>query len=294
MHDPHEPEVPTLADNAIEVLDWLDPTNNPDRVPVPFAALDQMLNGLWPGQLITIGSRPTVGKSVVGLGIARYAALKAGLPVYLASLETPRKDLMLRLLAAEARVALHALRARNLNDDEWTRFNQVVARIADNQHNLMIDDNTYVTVDTIRAALRRMADRPKGGPARLVVVDYLQLMKPTRGTAETRQVEVAEMVRGLKLLARELEIPVVLLAQLNRAPESRPDKKPLLSDLRESGSVEEDSDVVILLHRDDVYDKESPRAGEMDLIVAKNRNGYTGTVTVAFQGHYARAVDMAH
>jgi replicative DNA helicase len=154
---------------------------------------------------------------------------------------------------------------------------------------LFIDDSPNMSMMEIRAKCRRLKQRHD---LKFVIVDYLQLMSSPR-RPENRQQEVSELSRSLKLLAKELEVPVVALSQLNRGPEQRTDKKPMLSDLRESGSIEQDSDVVILLHREDQYEKESPRAGEADLIVAKHRNGPTATVTVAFQGHYSRFVDMA-
>jgi replicative DNA helicase len=154
---------------------------------------------------------------------------------------------------------------------------------------LFIDDSPNMSLMEIRAKCRRLKQRHD---LKLVIIDYLQLMS-TPGRVESRQQEVAAMSRSLKLLAKELDVPVVALSQLNRGPEQRQDKKPMLSDLRESGSIEQDADVVILLHREDAYERESPRAGEADLIVAKHRNGPTATVTVAFQGHYSRFVDMA-
>jgi replicative DNA helicase len=154
---------------------------------------------------------------------------------------------------------------------------------------LFIDDSPNMSLMEIRAKCRRLKQRHD---LKFVIIDYLQLMSSPKRT-ESRQQEVSEMSRSLKLLAKELEVPVIALSQLNRGPEQRTDKKPLLSDLRESGSIEQDADVVILLHREDAYERESPRAGEADLIVAKHRNGPTATVTVAFQGHYSRFVDMA-
>jgi replicative DNA helicase len=155
---------------------------------------------------------------------------------------------------------------------------------------LFIDDSPNMSLMEIRAKCRRLKQRHD---LKLVIIDYLQLMSSSSRRVENRQQEVSEFSRSLKLLAKELEVPVVALSQLNRGPEQRQDKRPLLSDLRESGSIEQDSDVVILLHREDAYERESPRAGEADLIIAKHRNGPTATVTVAFQGHYSRFVDMA-
>ena len=180
------------------------------------------------------------------------------------------------------------MRTGGLGDDDWTKLARKMSEVASAP--LFIDDSPNMTMMEIRAKCRRLKQRHD---LKLVVVDYLQLMSSGK-RVESRQQEVAEFSRALKLLAKELEVPVVALSQLNRGPEQRTDKKPMLSDLRESGSIEQDSDMVILLHREDAYERESPRAGEADFIVAKHRNGPTATITVAFQGHYSRFVDMAH
>jgi replicative DNA helicase len=174
-----------------------------------------------------------------------------------------------------------------MSDDDWARLARRMGEVADAP--LYIDDSPNLTMMEIRAKARRLKQRHD---LRLVVVDYLQLMTSGK-RVENRQVEVSEFSRSLKLLAKELEVPVVAISQLNRGPEQRTDKKPMLADLRESGSLEQDADMVVLLHREDAYERESPRAGEADLILAKHRNGPTGMVTVAFQGHYSRFVDMA-
>jgi replicative DNA helicase len=179
------------------------------------------------------------------------------------------------------------MRTGQMNDDDWARLARRMSEVADAP--LFIDDSPNMSMMEIRAKCRRLKQR---NDLKFVIIDYLQLMSSPR-RVENRQQEVSEMSRSLKLLAKELDVPVIALSQLNRGPEQRTDKKPLLSDLRESGSIEQDSDVVILLHREDAYERESPRAGEADLIVAKHRNGPTATVTVAFQGHYSRFVDMA-
>jgi replicative DNA helicase len=179
------------------------------------------------------------------------------------------------------------MRTGQMNDDDWARLARRMSEVADAP--LFIDDSPNMSLMEIRAKCRRLKQR---NDLRFVIIDYLQLMSSPK-RVENRQQEVSEMSRSLKLLAKELDVPVVALSQLNRGPEQRTDKRPLLSDLRESGSIEQDADVVILLHREDAYEKESPRAGEADLIVAKHRNGPTATVTVAFQGHYSRFVDMA-
>ena len=225
--------------------------------------------------------------SALALDVCRSASIQHGLTSVLFSLEMSRNEITMRLLSAEARVPLQAMRTGQLGEDDWTRLARRMSEVVDAP--LFIDDSPNMSMMEIRSKCRRLKQR---NDLKLVVVDYLQLMSSPK-RVENRQQEVSELSRSLKLLAKELNVPVVALAQLNRGPEMRTDKRPLLADLRESGSIEQDADVVILLHREDAYERESPRAGEADLIVAKHRNGPTTVVTVAFQGHYSRFVDMA-
>jgi replicative DNA helicase len=225
--------------------------------------------------------------STLALDFARAAAIRNSMSTVLFSLEMGRNEITMRLLSAEARVPMHTMRTGQMNDDDWARLARRMSEVADAP--LFIDDSPNMSLMEIRAKCRRLKQR---NDLKFVIIDYLQLMSSPK-RVENRQQEVSEMSRSLKLLAKELEVPLIALSQLNRGPEQRTDKKPLLSDLRESGSIEQDADVVILLHREDAYERESPRAGEADLIVAKHRNGPTATVTVAFQGHYSRFVDMA-
>ncbi|CAL9498301.1 replicative DNA helicase [Streptomyces albus] len=258
-------------------------------VPTGFTDLDSLTNGLHPGQMIVVAARPAMGKSTLALDFARACSIKHALPSVIFSLEMGRNEIAMRLLSAEARVALHHMRSGSMTDEDWTRLARQMPAVTDAP--LYIDDSPNLSMMEIRAKCRRLKQR---NDLRMIVIDYLQLMQ-TGGSRrpESRQQEVSEMSRNLKLLAKELEVPVIALSQLNRGPEQRTDKKPMVSDLRESGSIEQDADMVILLHREDAYEKESPRAGEADLIVAKHRNGPTATITVAFQGHYSRFVDMA-
>jgi replicative DNA helicase len=256
-------------------------------VPTGFADLDALTNGLHAGQMVVIAARPAIGKSTLALDLARAAAVKHRMAAVLFSLEMSRNEITMRLLSAEARVPLHAMRTGQMGEEDWTRLARRMSEVVDAP--LFIDDSPNMSMVEIRAKCRRLKQRHD---LRMVIVDYLQLMSSPR-RVENRQQEVSDMSRSLKLLAKEIDVPVVAISQLNRGPEQRNDKRPLLSDLRESGSIEQDSDVVILLHREDAYERESPRAGEADLIVAKHRNGPTTTVTVAFQGHYSRFVDMA-
>jgi replicative DNA helicase len=256
-------------------------------VPTGFADLDALLHGLHPGQLVVVAGRPGLGKSTVSLDFVRHASVRHGLASAIFSLEMSKVEIVMRVLSAEARIPLHVLRSGQLSDDDWTKLARRMGEISEAP--LFIDDTPNMTMMEIRAKARRLRQRHD---LKLLVVDYLQLMSSPR-RVESRQQEVSELSRGLKLLAKEIDCPVIAVAQLNRGPEQRTDKRPQLSDLRESGAIEQDSDVVILLHRDDYYDKESPRAGEADFIVAKHRNGPTDTVTVAAQLHFSRFVDMA-
>ncbi|MFC4495551.1 replicative DNA helicase [Streptomyces ovatisporus] len=227
--------------------------------------------------------------STLALDFARACSIRHNMPSVIFSLEMGRNEIAMRLLSAEARVALHHMRSGSMTDEDWTRLARQMPGVTEAP--LYIDDSPNLSMMEIRAKCRRLKQR---NDLKLVVIDYLQLMQTgSSRRPESRQQEVSEMSRNLKLLAKELELPVIALSQLNRGPEQRTDKKPMVSDLRESGSIEQDADMVVLLHREDAYEKESPRAGEADLIVAKHRNGPTATITVAFQGHYSRFVDMA-
>lgn len=280
-----------LWETLPEFIDQLDKPLDPgELVPAPYADLAFYVPGFRPGQLVTVGARPSIGKTVIGMDIARTAAIRHNLPTYVASLEMSENELKARIIAAEARVELQHLQRdpdHLPTEEQWQRIARHFERIRSAP--IVIDDSSGCTVSHIRSRLRGMARA--GHPPRLVVVDYLQLMTMPR--AESRERAVAETAWKLKMLAKEFEIPVVVLAQLNRKVEDRHDKTPQLSDLRESGAVEQDSDVVLMLHRPDFYEPETTRAGEMDVIVAKNRAGRKGTATVAFQGKYTRAVDMA-
>ncbi|GAB3158354.1 hypothetical protein GCM10027059_02960 [Myceligenerans halotolerans] len=224
--------------------------------------------------------------SVLGINVAGHAAIHHDKAAVIFSLEMSRNEITMRLLAGEARVPLTRMRSGQMDDGDWQKLAATMGKISDAP--LFIDDSPNMSLMEIRAKCRRLKQRHD---LKLVVIDYLQLMSSGK-RVESRQQEVSEFSRALKLLAKELEVPVIAISQLNRGPEQRGDKKPQMSDLRESGSIEQDADVVILLHREDAYEKESPRAGEADLIVAKHRNGPTDVITVAFQGHYQRFVDM--
>jgi replicative DNA helicase len=251
-----------------------------------FTELDAMTHGLHAGQLILIAARPAVGKSTLALDIARNAAVKQKKATIFFSLEMNRAEIAMRMLAAESGIFLQTMRKGGLNEQEWTKLALVRQNI--NDAPLYIDDSPNMTLVEIRAKCRRLMQQVG---LKMIVIDYIQLMSSGK-KVESRQQEVSEFSRALKLLAKELNIPVVALSQLNRNAEQSKDKRPELSQLRESGSLEQDADVVVLLHRDGIGERDHPRAGEADLILAKQRNGPTGTVIVAFQGQYSRFMNL--
>ena len=256
-------------------------------LPTPWADINDAIPGLAPGELVVIGASSGTGKSIAGLGICAHAALRLGIPSVIFTMEMTRREVMLRLIAGEARVPLHNLQHRRLSDDDWHRIKNVQDRIT--AAPLVIDDSPAMSVATIRSRLREMARSPAAG---LAVVDYLTLLRDPEG-AENRQNAVASNARALKHIAGEFGIPVVAAAQLNRDMERRSDKRPQPSDLRDSAEIEHAASAIILLYREDVHGEETPRAGEIDFIVGKNRNGSPCTVTLAFQGAFARCTDLA-
>jgi replicative DNA helicase len=256
-------------------------------VPTGFTELDEVTNGLHPGQMIVIAARPGMGKSTLGLDFLRSCSIKNRMASVVFSLEMSKSEIVMRLLSAEAKIKLADMRSGRMSDDDWTRLARRMSEISEAP--LYIDDSPNLTMMEIRAKARRLRQK---SDLRLIVIDYLQLMTSGK-KVESRQQEVSEFSRQLKLLAKELEVPVVAMSQLNRGPEQRTDKKPMLADLRESGAIEQDADMVILLHRPDAFERDDPRGGEADLILAKHRNGPTKTVTVAHQLHLSRFTNMA-
>lgn len=273
-----------LFDRAVGRMEDGEP---PGVIRFPWESLREIIPYLRPGQLVTILARPGVGKSLMGDELARYTGVRRQTPCVLFTLEMDPDEVIDRLIAAESGVLHKRITERDLDEEAWDRIARARERFAESA--LMIDGAPRISVAHIRARLRGMARRD---PAQLAIVDYLQLMAPPGG-AENRQQEVSALTAGLKAVAREFRIPVVMLCQANRGPEHRQDKQPRMSDARESGSIENDSDVVIVVHREDFYDPESSRAGEADLIVDKHRGGRRGTAVVGFQAHYGRMVDLA-
>ncbi len=262
----------------------------PKGVRTGFKELDGLIGGLEPGSLNIIAARPSMGKTAFALTIAQNAALRHNVPVGIFSLEMPAVQLVTRMITSEARIDMNRLRQGNLSERDFQRLVDVAGRIADAP--IYIDDTPDLSLLELRARARRMHSQHQLG---LIIVDYLQLMSGAAGSTknENRQQEIAAISRGLKGLARELEVPVVALSQLSRAVESRPNKRPMLSDLRESGSIEQDADLVLFIYRDDYYNPHSDKAGIAEIIVGKQRNGPTGTVELQFHAAHVRFNDLA-
>ncbi|ACA60698.1 replicative DNA helicase [Candidatus Desulforudis audaxviator] len=251
-------------------------------VPTGFVDLDRLCSGLQPTDLIILAARPSMGKTALALNIAYEVAARQGLPVALFSLEMGKEQLVNRLLCAEARVDQHRLRTGNLRDEDWERLTEAAAQLQDVP--LFIDDTGGASLRDIRARAKRL--QAERGLA-LVIIDYVQLMQPNR-RAENRQQEIAQISRGLKELAKELDVPVLALSQLSRAVEQRQEKRPQMSDLRESGSLEQDADVVLFIYREEYYRPETDRKAIAEIIVAKQRNGPVGTVELGFFKEFPR------
>jgi replicative DNA helicase len=256
--------------------------------PSGYHDLDELLSGFQPNALIIVGARPAMGKTAFALGAAANAAIKSNKPVIFFSLEMGHLELTQRLLGSEGRIDATRLRNGNLTEADWGKVTKAMGKLAEAP--LWIDDNPNMTVMEMRAKCRRL--KSKVGDLGLIVVDYLQLMSG-RSNAENRQVEISEISRSLKILARELETPVVALSQLNRSLELRADKRPMLADLRESGSLEQDADVVLFLYRDEVYNPETQDRGIAEIIVSKHRNGPVGMCRLAFLDYCTLFANMA-
>ncbi|MGZ5373109.1 MAG: replicative DNA helicase [Aeromicrobium sp.] len=273
-------------------IDEIDAIQNRDGemsgVPSGFPELDKFTTGFRPGQMIVVAARPGVGKSTLGLDFCRAASIKGNLSSAVFSLEMTGAEIAMRLLSAEAKVGIHLMRGGGMGKRDWDSISRAMPKVQ--SANIVIDDSPNMTMPEIRSKARRIK---KMHGLDFVVIDYLQLMTSGK-KVENRQVEVSEFSRQIKLLAKELEVPIVAISQLNRGSEQRTDKTPVLSDLRESGSIEQDADIVMLLNRPDAHSHgESERPGEADIIIAKNRSGPTNKVSVSFQGHYSRFVPMA-
>ncbi len=251
--------------------------------------LDELTSGLQPSDLVIVAGRPSMGKTTLVMNIAEHAAIKACKPVLVFSMEMPGDSLAMRMMSSLGRIDQHRIRTGKLDDDDWPRVTSAVHMLSEAP--LFIDDTAALSPAEMRARARRLMK--EHGQLGLIVVDYLQLMKVPGFKADNRTAEISEISRSLKALAKELSVPVVALSQLNRSLEQRQDKRPLMSDLRESGAIEQDADLICFIYRDEVYNEDSPDKGTAEIIVAKQRNGPIGKVRVAFLGKYTRFEDLA-
>ncbi|MBN2908148.1 replicative DNA helicase [Polycladomyces sp. WAk] len=258
-------------------------------IPTGFTDLDRMTSGLQPSDLIIIAARPSMGKTAFALNLAQNVAIRSKLPVAIFNLEMSAPQLVMRMLAAEGNIDAQAFRTGNLTEEDWEKLTMAISTLSEAP--IFIDDTPGVTVFDIRSKLRRLQAEHGLG---LVLIDYLQLISGRGG--ESRQQEISEISRSLKLMARELNVPVIALSQLSRAVEQRQDKRPMLSDLRESGSIEQDADVVAFLYRDDYYNEDSEKKNILEVIIGKQRNGPVGKVELLFLKNYNKflSLDLRH
>jgi replicative DNA helicase len=258
-------------------------------VPTGFTKLDELTSGLQPSDLIIVAGRPSMGKTALALNITQYAAIEGGIPAIIFSLEMSKEQLALRMLCSEAKVDAHRLRGGFLSESDWPRLTRAAGSLSEAP--IFIDDTPALTVLELRAKARRLKAEHKLG---LIVVDYLQLMRG-RADSESREKEISDISRSLKALAKELTLPVIALSQLNRRVEDRGDRRPQLADLRESGAIEQDADVIIFLYRDEVYNKseDNPHKGKAEIIIGKQRNGPIDKFDLAFLDRYTRFENLS-
>lgn len=282
--------IKSILVRAVEKIDML--YQNGDALtglPTGLTDLDEMTSGLQPSDLIIVAGRPSMGKTTLVMNMAENAAIRDGKPVLVFSMEMPSDSLAMRMMSSLGRIDQHRIRTGKLNDDDWPRVTSAVHMLSEAP--LFIDDSAGLSPAEMRARARRIAK--EHGQLGLIVVDYLQLMKVPGFKAENRTAEISEISRSLKSLAKELKVPVIALSQLNRSLEQRQDKRPVMSDLRESGAIEQDADLICFIYRDEVYHEDSPEKGVAEIIIAKQRNGPIGKVRVAFLGKYTRFEDLA-
>ncbi|KTD74804.1 replicative DNA helicase [Legionella waltersii] len=282
--------IKSILVRAVEKIDAL--YHNGDAITglaTGLSDLDEMTSGLQPSDLVIVAGRPSMGKTTLVMNMAEHAAIKAGKPVLVFSMEMPSDSLAMRMMSSLGRIDQHRIRTGKLDDDDWPRVTSAVHMLSEAP--LYIDDTPAMSPSEMRARARRLAK--ENGSLGLIVVDYLQLMKVPGFGAENRTAEISEISRSLKALAKELHVPVIALSQLNRSLEQRSDKRPVMSDLRESGAIEQDADLICFIYRDEVYNEDSPDKGVAEIIVAKQRNGPIGKVRVAFLGKYTRFEDLA-
>ncbi len=258
-------------------------------VPTGLSDLDEMTSGLQPSDLVIVAGRPSMGKTTLVMNMAENVAIKEGRPVLVFSMEMPSDSLAMRMMSSLGRIDQHRIRSGKLDDDDWPRVTSAVHMLSEAP--MFIDDTPALSPGEMRARARRLAK--EHGALGLIVVDYLQLMKVPGFGADNRTAEISEISRSLKSLAKELQVPLIALSQLNRSLEQRADKRPVMSDLRESGAIEQDADLICFIYRDEVYNEDSPDKGTAEIIIAKQRNGPIGKVRVAFLGKYTRFEDLA-
>jgi len=274
----------TLLSKAVDRIDTLFRSKSSiTGVATGYTDLDEMTSGLQPSDLVIIAGRPSMGKTSLAMNIAENAAVGNKIPVAVFSMEMPGTQLALRMMASLGRINAHRVRTGKLDDDDWPRLTSAVSLL--NEAPIFIDDSPGLTPMELRARARRLKRENGLG---MIIVDYLQLMQSTERNEENRATEISNITRALKGLAKELDVPVIAMSQLNRSVESRTDKKPVMSDLRESGAIEQDADVILFIYRDEVYNKDSPVKGTADIIIAKQRNGPIGEVRLTFLGEYTR------
>ena len=283
-------KVSALLPQLIDKIDaWhTDPTSM-RGLPTGFADFDRKTGGLRPGDLVIVAGRPSMGKTTLAMNIAEYAAVNPNTrsSVAIFSMEMPAEQLLTRMLSSIGGVPLNGIRSGQISDDDWVRVTSATSQLSEAR--IFIDESPSLTPTELRARARRVK-REHG--LDLIVVDYLQLMQ-VPGTKENRATEIAEISRGLKALAKELQVPVIALSQLNRGVEQRTEKKPVMSDLRESGAIEQDADMILLIYREEVYDKNTPKRGIAEIDLAKHRNGEIGMFMLTFQGQYSRFANYA-
>lgn len=272
-----------LLVKAVDRIETLFQLDNPiTGIPTGFNDFDEMTSGLQKSDLVIVAGRPSMGKTTFAMNLAEHAAIKTGLPVAVFSMEMPGEQLAMRMMSSLGRIDQHRLRTGRLDDDDWPRVTSAIGMLAEAP--LYIDDTPAMTPTDLRARARRLAREHGLG---MIVIDYLQLMQ-VPGNKENRATEISEISRSLKSLAKELHVPVVALSQLNRSLEQRPNKRPVMSDLRESGAIEQDADLIVFIYRDEVYNEDSADKGTAEIIIAKQRNGPIGTTRLTFLGQYTR------
>jgi replicative DNA helicase len=284
-------EMPPLLTKVVERIDLLynrQGDSDVTGVATGFIDLDRMTSGLQPGELVIVAGRPSMGKTSFALNIAEHAALSSGLPVGVFSMEMAATQLVMRMIGSVGKLDQHKLRTGRLHDDDWQRLTHTVGKL--NEAPIHIDETAALNPLELRARARRLHRQYK--KLGLIVIDYIQLMSAS-GTGENRATEISEISRSLKALAKELDAPVIALSQLNRSLEQRPNRRPVMSDLRESGAIEQDADVILFIYRDEVYNPDTADKGVAEIIIGKQRNGPIGTVRLAFLGEYTRFDNLA-